>query len=150
MIKAPRTWILVANSSRARIYENHGVGRGIEPVKGADFANEVRHDRDTYSDRPGRVQDSAGPGRHAMERPTGAKQQNVVSFARSLTTYLQEQRHKGAFDRLVLIAEPTFLGHLRSGLAKPVSAALHAEIAKDLTRETDSGLAAHLQSVLAV
>ena len=150
MIKSLKTWILVANASRARIVENHGVGRGIVAVEGTEFSNDVTHGRDVYADRPGRVHDSAGPGRHAMEPPTAAKEQSVAVFSRSLAAYLQDHLRRGTYDRLILIAEPSFLGHLRASLAKPVVSVVHAELAKDLTRETDEGLASQLESVLAI
>jgi len=150
MVKPVITWILVADAARARIVCNDGVGHGITDVPGAEFENEIVRDRDVYADRPGRVHESATTGRHAMARTSDPKQQSAASFARSISNHLTGSAAKGAFDRLVLIAEPTFLGHLRAALPKKTSEAVTAEIAKDLTHARNDVLVKQLAAVLAV
>lgn len=150
MVKPVRTWIVVADAAHARIVANEGVGQGVVDVARGTFENEVQRDGEVYADRPGRVHDRAAAGRHAMERPSDVKDQAAAAFARRIAGHLKKQAEAQAFDRLVLIAAPAFLGHLRVALAKQVAGRVHAEIAKDLAQASNDSIARHLQPVLAV
>lgn len=150
MIKSPKTWILIADSSRARILRHCGPGKGLEAVDGHDFRSEQRKLRDILADRPGRVHDSAGKSRHAMEPATDAVRQDETAFARSLAAVLAKALRRRQFDRLVLVAPPKALGDLRSELSAPVQAALIAEVNKDLTGVPNPDVANHLENVLFV
>ena len=66
-MKSVKTWILIANGSRARIVINEGVGRGVTAVAGKFFNRESQKGGDIMADRPGRTFNSEGTGRHAME-----------------------------------------------------------------------------------
>ena len=35
-MKPTTTWILIADGARARLFANHGPGKGVEAVEGAD------------------------------------------------------------------------------------------------------------------
>ena len=150
MVKPVKTWIVVADAARARLVMNDGVGHGISDVPGGEFDNDLKHDGDVYADRPGRVHDRAAAGRHAMERPNDTKQLSAAAFAKEIAGHLERLERKGGFDRLVVIAEPTFLGHLRHALPKQIARRVSAEIAKDLTKASPDDLMKHLQPVLAV
>lgn len=150
MVKPVTTWIVVADAARARIVVNDGVGHGIAEVPGAAFESDIKREREVYADRPGRVHDSASAGRHAMARPSDSKQQSAAAFAKTICGHLASKDQKNAFDRLVLIAEPSFLGHLRAAMPKKIGDLVTAEVAKDLTRASNDDLVRQLESVLAV
>jgi protein required for attachment to host cells len=150
MIKPVTTWIVVADAARARIVMNKGVGRGICDVPGAAFENDIRREGEVYADRPGRVHDRMAAGRHAMERPNDVKRQSAAAFAKTICGHLAAHDRNNGFDRLVLIAEPSFLGHLRAALPKRIADRVTAEVAKDLTRAGNDDLVRQLESVLAV
>ena len=140
MVAAKVTWILLADGSGGRILANDGVGHGLSAVVGAVFSHVPRRDSDVYSDRPGRVHDSHGPGRHAAERPTSGAEQDRVSFAREIEAFLAARSNAGDYDRLIVAAPPAFLGHLRAVRSKAVAERVHAEIASDLTRADTAAL----------
>jgi len=151
MIKPVRTYVLIADAIHARVVVNEGVGKGLKDVPKLTMAGEPGHARDVYADRPGRSQDSSGlGGRHAMERPTGAEEQAHRAFAKKIGSALDRAAQRGEYDRLVLVAEPSMLGHLRGALSKTVEPRVVAEIAKDLTRQSNDELKKQLESVLAV
>jgi protein required for attachment to host cells len=138
MIAKITTWILLASGSGARIVANDGVGHGIGPVEGAVFTHDAKRDSDVYADRQGRVHDRYGPGRHAAERRTDGRTQDREAFAAELAGYLAKAGERQAYDRLILIAEPSFLGLLRKAITGPAADRIVGEIAKDLGRaETD-------------
>ena len=63
-MKKTVTYVLVADGARARLYANHGVGKGLQPVSGATHKADLHHhDRDILADKPGRASSSAGNGR---------------------------------------------------------------------------------------
>jgi hypothetical protein len=61
-----KTWILVADGARARIFINEGPGTGLRGLAGADYEADHRPTHEIGVERPGRTQESLGDGtRHA-------------------------------------------------------------------------------------
>ncbi len=147
-MKPVRTWILVADGARARIFLNDGPGHGLKPLSQID--HELKPSREIDADRPGRTFDSAGLGRHAKEPPTDPKRHSKQAFATQLADRLKAALNGHEFDRLIVVAAPVTLGDLRKELDKTVLNKLHGEIAKDLTHANEDEIAKHLESVLAV
>ncbi len=67
-----------------------------------------------------------------------------MRFARQIAAELSSAKRDNAFDRLVLVAGPTFIGLLRSALSEPVRATLVAEVRKDLVAADEATLCAAL------
>ncbi|MGB5215433.1 MAG: host attachment protein [Anderseniella sp.] len=149
-MKPVRTWILLADGTRARIVCNTGPGKGLEEVRGMEFEGDNSRSGDIMADRPGRTFDSAGANRHAMEPHSDPQREAKRSFAAELVATLQDQLQDQAFDRLVLVAAPATLGDIRKALPKPLLAVVYAEIAKDLVHIPNQELGDHLADVLAV
>jgi protein required for attachment to host cells len=100
------------------------------------------------SDRQGRSFDSAGEGRHAMERPTDPKRHAKWSFAHDIADILESERKKNAFERLVVVAAPEVLGDLRSEFGAELQRMVLAEIDKDLTKVATRDLPGHLDKLM--
>ena len=100
------------------------------------------------SDRPGRTFDSRGEGRHAMEPGHSARDHEAAAFAKRVCERLDEARLAGSLDKLVLIAAPRFLGHLRASLSKGTQGIVAHSIDKELTQATPDEIAAHIPGVL--
>ena len=149
-MKAPRTWILIANGARARIVENSGVGKGVTAVPGKAFEQKPNQAGDIMADRPGRTFDSKGSGRHAMEYGSDPVRVREKNFAGMLCEQLQQARAAGEYERLVVVASPQALGDLREAMSPDVKATLLEEIAKDLTHEPNNKLDRHLTDIIAV
>jgi protein required for attachment to host cells len=149
-MKKTVTWVLVADGARARILRNEGPGRGIEREIVREFAQDIPPGREIMADRPGRTFDSAGQGRHAMERPTDPREIEETRFLREIIAYVEKANHEHSFDRLVLVAPPAALGTLRAHLPKPLAEKVTGELNKDLTQVPVHDLAKHLGGVMAV
>jgi len=150
-MKKTVTYILVADGARARLYANHGVGKGLQPVSGATHRADLHHhDRDILADRPGRTFNSVGQGRSAMEPQTEWHRFEKHKFAREMAKVLDAAAANKAFDRLILVAPPATLGDLRTELADATRKMVTAELLKDLTRHAEQELPQHLGTVLAV
>ena len=150
-MKKTVTYILVADGARARLYANHGVGKGLQPVSGATHRADLHHhDREILSDRPGRAYNSVGENRATMEPQTEWHRFEKHKFAREMAKVLDAAAASKAFDRLILVAPPATLGDLRTELSDSTRKMVSAELPKDLTRHAEQELPQHLGTVLAV
>lgn len=128
----PTTWIIAADSSRARIFE---VGKDNEKLREIeDMINpEGRQDeRDIQSDADG--QNFSGRG---MQRNTSQPQQTMLEhdierFCKDVTRYLDKACYEHRFDALCVIAPPKFLGMMREHLGELARKAVTEEIPKDI------------------
>jgi protein required for attachment to host cells len=147
-MKAPTTWILVADGGRALVLENHGVGKGLSKAPVFTAENENPPTREQGTDAPGRF-DDAGVGRSAVQ-DTDWHEIEKTRFAKDVAAELDKAAQRNAYDRLVLIAPPKVLGDLRSTLSKPARERVHAEIDKDLTTQSRDAIVKHVGEVLAI
>jgi protein required for attachment to host cells len=144
-----RTWILVADGARARLFEQDPeVRSGFKPAAEREFSGTSAHAREIASDRPGRTFDRAGEGRHAMEPSSDPLRHAKLEFARDLAEHLRQAVGQHAFDRLIVIAAPRTLGDLRDLLPATVRERVVAEIDKDLTWMPLSELEKHVDPKL--
>lgn len=149
-MKKTKTWVVVADGSRARLFLNEGPDKGLCPLPDGDIASEHPPTREMSEDRPGRTFDSAGGGRHAMEPPSDPHRHAKRAFAQQLAARLNQAHKRNAFDRLVLIAPPQALGDLRASLNPAVRKKVSGELNKDLTHLKDDELLASVGAVLAI
>ena len=144
------TRVLVAHDAGARTFENRGPGKGLIKLGQVDFEDGRRHIGELDTDRPGRAFDRAGQGRHAYESHDDARQHAVGHFARELAHELLRDYQQGAFQQLVLIAPPRFLGVLRDALDHKLARVLIGSVSKDLPRASEAELCQQLGALLAV
>lgn len=149
-------WILVSDASRARIYFVEAPHRPMVQRAEFEHAESRAMEKDLVSDRPGRMPQSTSSGAHpghgsrsGMEPGTTAKEVEHERFARTLTAELNTQFSRNAFARLVVVANPEFLGLLRDSLSDPLKKALAASVNKDYTRLELRELEEQLAPVLA-
>ena len=141
------TWVLVADGGRARLL-NLEKDRSLTEVEGFICPEERLREQDLTSDRSGRSFDSKGGGRHGMEPATSQQEQVAIEFAKELAERLEALRNSGAMDRLVLIAAPAFLGHLRAKISDETQSLIALSIDKDLTQHKLPEIADHIPAAL--
>ncbi|MCF7971364.1 MAG: host attachment protein [Methylococcaceae bacterium] len=124
------TWILVADSSRARFFvansrtELQDIGELLHP--------EGRlHEHDMASDEPGRI--ASASGEHSYQKHISPKEQEVINFAKSIASYVEEALNAYKFEQLMIIAEPKFLGNLRKQLPDKIQNTVSFELDKNIT-----------------
>ncbi len=142
-----KTWILVAESSRARLYEWDG--KRSSPLR--ELADLVRpqarlHEREITADLPGRNAGADDVSHHALADPTPADEQEAIRFAREVVEHLEQGRKTGAFDRLFISAAPAFLGHLRKAMSEPLQAKVARELDKNLVQLQGGELKAYFMA----
>jgi protein required for attachment to host cells len=142
--KTIRTWVVIANAARARVYETRGRGTGLTPVADMALDAELAPSREIGSDRPGRSFESVGSVRHAMEGSSDPNREQKRKFARRIVEAVEARLAARSFDRLVLVAPPVTMGDLRAALPPRVKAAVAAELVADLTKTPVNELPTHL------
>jgi protein required for attachment to host cells len=141
-----KKWVVVADSSRARIFAFHQAALEMQELEGLTHPASRAHERDLISDRPGRSFDSVGSGRHATEGEVSPKQQEAIVFAREICDRLELARTRGEFDEITLVAAPAFLGLLRENLSAAIHKLIVRTIDKNLVQHDEAEIRAHLES----
>ncbi|MGA0839021.1 MAG: host attachment protein [Pseudomonadales bacterium] len=141
-----KTWVVVADGTRARFFcrENAPLLREFEVLVAPENRLE---EHEQVSDRPGRIETASG-GIHSMGSRNATRQHVLDSFARRVAGRIEEGRKSGNVERLVLVAAPRFLGHLRAHLSEPSSGMVAFTVDKALTQLSADRLARHLPQVL--
>ncbi len=145
-----RTWIVVADGAKARLFENCGPGKGMAPLSDGEIQGNHSATREIGSDRPGRVHDRLGPGRHAMAPRVDWHEQQKQDFLKALAARLDRAAAQKAFDRLILVAPAKALGELRAALGQAAAGQVAGELPKDLTKVPAQDLPRHLDDLIAL
>ncbi len=126
-------WVVVCDGRKALILEN--IGDEIFPNL---HTREIREHTQTRtsaqgSDAPGRVHQSAGQARSAVEQ-TDWHDQEEHAFLTSLASRLHVALSKGETRALIMVAAPRALGMLRGVYSPAVRKAIRTELGKDLVK----------------
>lgn len=142
-MKKAKLWYAIADGGRARFVEcdEGGAFRTVVSLESKDVHTPTRG---IGADRPTRVQDRVGQGRHAVEPRQDFKQQAKEDFVKLVADELTAEQGRGAFDELMLVAPSGVLTELKQKLAKPVAERVVKDLQKDLTNVPDGDLAEHL------
>lgn len=129
------TWIVAADSSRVRIFEELDAEHHLQEVQ--DFANPAGHaqEQELLTGKPYRRNMSKGDlgGTHDGQPETDPVEHENIKFSKDVDAYLDKARNEHRFDRLRVIAAPHFLGLLRQNLSKETQKLVEEEIDKDIS-----------------
>ncbi len=133
----PATWVVLADSARARILARVSVHE-LHEVEALAHPESRLHQGDLRTGGEGSVTDRMGQG----QRQTGARvdtgEKHTEAFAREIADYLSKARSGGRFQHLIVAAEPALLGALRKHLDSPTASTIERTVDKNwLTRTPD-------------
>lgn len=111
-----KTWIVVADSARARIFARDGRWQPMAELHGLAHPESRLHHGDLKTGGRGEQQEAAGRASHASDYETTPSEKEANRFAQEIATTLQKSRSNNDFEKLVLVAAPAFLGRLRDKL----------------------------------
>ena len=126
-------WIVVADSSRARIFQTGGDLDDLVEIK--DLLNPKARLSDAELDRDakGRFYSTArGTHGHTAEPRTTHEARQADKFSREVMRYLEHANEDHQFDSLVVVAPPEFLGLLRRQLNRQVEKKIRRQLAIDI------------------
>ena len=127
-----KSWILLCDSSRARLFTSNAHGAFIE-LRAFAHPGSRAHVQDMVSDRPGRRSDGSPGHRSGVSPELEPKEVEAMKFACGLATELKRGLDRHAYDELVLAAPPHFLGLMRQCLDAQVASRVAATFDKDFT-----------------
>jgi len=147
-----RIRILIANQAEARSYDTLGFARPFRFAGALTNPAAHRRDQDLTSDRPGRIFSSSGaPGRrrgattrHATGGEQAPRRHATHLFARRVAANLERARRAGAFEKVILVAAPAFLGELRAALPPGMRPFVYATVAKDIVNHEENDVRRYL------
>jgi protein required for attachment to host cells len=142
-------WALVADAQRARILERPSAGGPWTERAEEELRLDNPPSREQGSDRPGRVRESVGAARHAVEPRQDPHQAAKQAFARRLAARLETAATEGRYARLMLVAPPAFLGWLREALGDGTRPLVQGSLDKDLVHAHLAEIAARLDEARA-
>lgn len=148
----PGTWVLICDGEKALFLRNDGDAEAPDLNVVRITEQENPKDIDQSANRPGRMPDT-GVGQRSAFEDTDWHRLAKDRFASDLAERLYKQAHRGAFERIVIVAAARTLGALRGELHREVSDKVIAEIDKDLTNhpldEVERRVKAHLADLAA-
>lgn len=119
------TWVLVADASRAQLYETDKTLEVFSPIEASEHPVPASADGNTNSDD--------GMTDISLERHADPHQTTADTFARDLGRVINAGRIAHRFDHLIVVASPAFLGALRRHIDTESSRLVLASIAHDWT-----------------
>ncbi|WP_138379699.1 host attachment protein [Luteithermobacter gelatinilyticus] len=146
IINQPKCWIAVADGSRARFFLKQNAKYDLKELEG--FALPSLPSREIDMDQPGRQSGGANGSRHAMEPRNDAHDLAEEEFAREMVKKLNEHARNKDFEKLILIAAPKTLGHMRKAMEPQLKDLIETEIPSDLTKMSAHELKNYLQNNL--
>uniref|UniRef100_A0A7C4LJW9 Host attachment protein n=1 Tax=Schlesneria paludicola TaxID=360056 RepID=A0A7C4LJW9_9PLAN len=147
-IMATVDWVLVADRSRARLLHALPGGKKPWPILASFIHVEGRQSpQELQSDAPGRIF-LPGGARTAAEPHEDRVHVEARRFATHLAGILDRDRQERRFDRLFVIAAPTFLGVLREVWPVTLRRTVAGEVDLDLMNLEENELQARLMQIV--
>lgn len=135
------TWIVSANSSRARFFSQDHSSEALEEIN--DMVNDSVRLKgvDTEPDKVGptsaskSMHNTGGALPNKAYEPTQTHEEHQAElFARDIANFLLQGFQEGRFQELSLVVSPHFLGVLRKLLSPQLESIVSLEINKDYTQ----------------
>jgi len=126
------TWVIVANSTQARIFKA-GETRTLVEVNALVHPESRLHEGDIVADKSGCSSDGVCDSRSSWEQETSPKRREMNNFAKQLADHLESARNHGEFTKFYIAASPAFLGQMRHEMSNPLIQFLAGEVDKDIT-----------------
>ena len=140
-------WVTVADSSRARIFKADSSSSPLEEIQTLAHPAARLHEGDLTTDRSGRDTNSTS-GSHGFGAETEAKDEEAARFASLVCSTLEAAHQKGSFNKLYIVAAPSFLGLLRKYRSNNVKQVVAEELSKNIATLDAKTIRSHLPEFL--
>ncbi len=112
-----KIWVLAADNSRARIFETSRRTILETEIESIDHPASRMSAQEISSDRPGRTaHPSSSEQRKAYAPTTDPRKHQVQLFARKIGELINKGAGEKKFEKIYILAPPSFLGMLRGEL----------------------------------
>ncbi len=142
-------WVVVADSSRARIFQTAGNMERLQEVQDLLNPEGRLDDADLRHDAKGRLY---GKGEHHQAHTTEPnvtkESHDAEKFSREISRVLADACDAQRFDSLVVVAPPDFLGRLRRALPERVERCVSRQLDREISHWDSAQVGAYLKQVL--
>lgn len=139
-----RTCVLVADSSRARLFIAETATSSLAETETLTHPESRQHTRELTSDLPGKDHDANPSGHHRMDVKIDPHKQEVINFARDIVDHLKADLSANHYKNIIIVAEPSFLGTLRNTIDKQTHKHVSLEVNKNLVKHSPEDIRSHL------
>jgi protein required for attachment to host cells len=135
------TWILIANSSHANLYQTHkgllfgSNGHAAEKMcllQSFDHVESRKKISELVSGKAGKYQCRTS-GHGSYSEATDPKTVEAMRFARELAEFLDSGRVEDEYDDLIIVAPPHFQGLLQKCITQQLQKRVSRTVEKDYT-----------------
>ncbi len=141
-----RTWVLVANSARARCFEAGADRVGLELLSSFECPAARAKGSAVLSERKGHEDLGQGHGSASMGQHSSPRDLVREGFARDLARFLNSGVAAQRCQALVILASLPFLGRIKAHLSPGAGKALSSAIARDMTGLDPGSVAQRIRS----
>ncbi len=136
-----KTWVVVAESSRAKIYEveKSESKKTLKELTGFTHSIIRNHKQQLTG-----MQQKQSRHSQLIGSLDSQKEHERSTFARTIGDHLNAARNKGEFNKLILMSPPKFLGDLRKSLGHETNKYVVSEIDKNLVKHNIKDIQAHM------
>ncbi len=142
-------WILVADSSQARIFSAENSQADLIEIETLFHPEGRLHEQNMDSDLPGKNSGSQGAGGHAYSDENSPKEQEEINFALRVANHLSDELNQNKYERLYMVAAPAFLGDLRNAISTRVEKHVAFSLGKNIVTLSPEDIRAYLPLSLA-
>ncbi len=135
-----KKWVVVAESSRARIFETMGFNQPLREIQDLAHPEGRLPARELKSDRPARIVRGRRQEHHQVSPQVEPKRQEAILFARQIADCLESAAVKGEYEELILIAAPEFLGVLRESLSPVAEKRVVKTVNKNIVHQDEAAI----------
>lgn len=146
-----KTWIVLANASRARVCERDAEAGGLHDLMDFVHTQSRQKGSELASGEPGHVEQGMGSGLRGstnLDPRTDPRQKEHEKFAREIAQHLDRGVASRQCERIVLIASNPFLGEIKSHLGAAAAAAVWVTAPSDLMALSGRELAQRVGDLL--
>jgi protein required for attachment to host cells len=143
MMRPVKTWIVVADGSRARFLTFVFVKERVKATTIPEqvFFSPAPPTRALGRSKPPRSFESVRHISHGIEPRVDLHESLELDFLRGVAHRLQEAFERGDFQQFVLVAPPKALGRFRTILDRTLKSRMLIDIDADLTKHADEEIA---------
>lgn len=144
-----KTWILVAGSAAARLFEQEPKSAGLKLLKEFSHEDSRKKGAELASDRPGHNQTKGG-GHGSFVEGSDPKEYEAERFSMELANELESGRVANQYHALVLVAAPRFHGLLNKHVTDGVRTLVRKHVDKDFTQVGERDLGERLREFVGI
>ena len=144
-----KTWMLIADASKARLYAFHKALLFKEPLpKHLDLIGEFLHPQSRMKGIDLETDKMGSYGRGAYAEPTLPKAHEADEFAAQLSHQLEDARKQESYQDIILVAPASFMGLLQKHMTTETHKLVSKTIEKNYTYQHDQEFLKNLLDAL--